>query len=314
MKTFSFFWGFLLALVGLVFLGVNLDWISSSIWITLGQFWPVLLILLGIFLIIRSALIILGIAIVATLALGILIDRGVIDQKSVSVPWLTNQIEETSIYEKSVTAGTESTIDLELSGSTEVVITATDSNEVVVKLEGPKSQVVRYELETQGNSIRLTRRTSGNWTFDWWNDRITGTISIPKSLALELDITGASDVTLENHVGALTADVSGASQLTTKSMSLKNPDLTFSGASTGKLEKVTGTLSVEVSGASRVTFREADIESLTTEISGASKLAIDRGSIVSLSGEITGASNLRLPTPKSNTAKATVSSKIELTD
>lgn len=314
MKTFSFFWGFLLALVGLVFLGVNLNWISPSIWITLGQFWPVLIILLGLFLIIRSALVILVIAIVATLALGILIDRGVIDQKSVSIPWLTDQIEETSTFSKTIATGAETMVDLELSGSTNVTVTGTDSNEVAVKLEGPKSQVERYELVQQGNTVRLSRRTTGNWTFDWWNDRITGTITVPKSLAIELDVTGASEVTLVGYAGTLTADVSGASQFTTKSMTLVKPDLKFSGASTGKFEKVTGNLDIEVSGASRVTLRETDIESLSVDVSGASKLAIDKGSVVSLSGDISGASNLRLPSPKSNTAKATGSSKIELTD
>lgn len=46
-------WGLLIVFVGIVFLGVNLGWWTSTAAITLWQFWPFILILLGISLIFR---------------------------------------------------------------------------------------------------------------------------------------------------------------------------------------------------------------------------------------------------------------------
>ena len=47
-KSESLFWGFLILLIGVLFLIKNLGWSDINIWEFIGKFWPVILIYIGI--------------------------------------------------------------------------------------------------------------------------------------------------------------------------------------------------------------------------------------------------------------------------
>ena len=47
-KNESLFWGFLILLIGMLFLIKNLGWADIDIWEFIAKFWPVILIYIGL--------------------------------------------------------------------------------------------------------------------------------------------------------------------------------------------------------------------------------------------------------------------------
>jgi len=47
-KSESLFWGFLILLIGMLFMIKNLGWADIDIWEFIAKFWPVILIYIGI--------------------------------------------------------------------------------------------------------------------------------------------------------------------------------------------------------------------------------------------------------------------------
>lgn len=47
-KSESLFWGFLILLIGMLFLIKNLGWADIDIWEFIAKFWPVILIYIGL--------------------------------------------------------------------------------------------------------------------------------------------------------------------------------------------------------------------------------------------------------------------------
>lgn len=47
-KNESLFWGFLILLIGMLFLIKNLGWADIDIWEFIAKFWPVILIYIGV--------------------------------------------------------------------------------------------------------------------------------------------------------------------------------------------------------------------------------------------------------------------------
>jgi lia operon protein LiaF len=47
-KSESLFWGFLILLIGMLFLVKNLGWAEIDIWEFIAKFWPVILIYIGL--------------------------------------------------------------------------------------------------------------------------------------------------------------------------------------------------------------------------------------------------------------------------
>ncbi len=89
---------------------------------------------------------------------------------------------------------------------------------------------------------------------------------------LEADISGASEISLLNRVTEIDADISGASSLHAFDADAENAYLDLSGASKAKVT-VTKLLDVEASGASTVTYKGNP--SVKTRLTGASKVTKD---------------------------------------
>ncbi len=47
-KSESLFWGFLILLIGILFMIKNLGWADIDIWEFIAKFWPVILIYIGV--------------------------------------------------------------------------------------------------------------------------------------------------------------------------------------------------------------------------------------------------------------------------
>ena len=47
-KSESLFWGFLILLIGMLFMIKNLGWADIDIWEFIAKFWPVILVYIGI--------------------------------------------------------------------------------------------------------------------------------------------------------------------------------------------------------------------------------------------------------------------------
>jgi lia operon protein LiaF len=47
-KSESLFWGFLILLIGMLFMIKNLGWADIDIWEFIAKFWPVILIYIGV--------------------------------------------------------------------------------------------------------------------------------------------------------------------------------------------------------------------------------------------------------------------------
>lgn len=74
MDAMKLFWGLVIALLGLVFIGVNVGWWNSSVWLSIVALWPVILIVVGLKLIVQDgkllSLLLLGVILLAILFVG----------------------------------------------------------------------------------------------------------------------------------------------------------------------------------------------------------------------------------------------------
>lgn len=99
------------------------------------------------------------------------------------------------------------------------------------------------------------------------------TISNISGTAINLDISGASKVTLKGNASQLTADMSGASSVDATELQCEKVSVDSSGASKAKVN-ATGTLSVDASGASSISYvgTPATINKKTTGASSVNSL------------------------------------------
>lgn len=99
------------------------------------------------------------------------------------------------------------------------------------------------------------------------------TISNISGTAINLDISGASKVTLKGNASQLTADMSGASSVDATELQCEKVSVDSSGASKAKVN-ATGTLSVNASGASSISYvgTPATINKKTTGASSVNSL------------------------------------------
>lgn len=74
--------GLAILFIGLLFLGVNIGWWSPAVWMYVVQFWPVLLIIYGVALLLRNAIATLIVALGLLLLLGWSVSTGAIHSRT----------------------------------------------------------------------------------------------------------------------------------------------------------------------------------------------------------------------------------------
>lgn len=283
-------WPAILIGLGVVFLGANLGWFAPD-WQTIWRFWPVVLILLGVEVLLTrsgvwrtgssvSGFVIAGIAILLIWAVGSAASSGVVW----SEPWSSsalagsgNVITETRDF--------QDFDQIEISSAFKVEIVQSDAfNTQITADDNVMERIVTSQV---GNTLRISLDNVGFWNRPTLEARIAlpdlsavrlsgatkGTIVGFKSTDdLTLELSGASTLNGEIESGDTRIRTSGASKLSLVGAG-DSADLAASGASTMAMEgfqirdakvkasgasnttvNVTGRLDAEASGASRISY------------------------------------------------------------
>lgn len=309
MRPMQVFWGLVIILIGLIFLGVNFGWWDGIAWERIWQLWPLILIALGLRSIIRNdfgflfALIVLlavGALAITTLPVEVRNSRS---SSSFMRHWGFGESQKLSgekqQFTQSLAVTATDKIEIDLNGRYEVTITGNDSSTVSVDLNGPKEITQELTLEKSGNTVRLQGKNSGFRFGLILNDEdvVTGTITLPKVMAAQLKLSGLSNVTIRDYQGALEIDASGASQVTSENSTIMNPDIDLSGAGKISLDNCQGNGRIELSGAGKITANSCTLGTLTVRTSGAGEVDIKAGTVTDLDAEVSGAGRIKVPKP-----------------
>lgn len=200
---------------------------------------------------------------------------------------------------------------IDLGGNYNIDVQGADVTAVQANLKGPESVINGITLERRGGEIVLT--DSRQFGFFGASFReVTGTITVPRSTRLELEVSGVNKTDITNHTGEINVNASGSANLTFSNSTAVDPTVILSGASNLTLDQCRGEGRIEASGASKVVAQSCELSELTAEVSGASDITIQSGSITDFTGEASGASHIRLPRP-SGTIKQNDSGASDIT-
>ncbi len=341
MKSLNLLYGLILLVIGLILLGINLGWWSPMVWDQLWHFWPVLLILIGLRLVIKSNFVFgfLGLILILLLLWGSSVGQfaGLRTNKGIGLPHQANKDQhsdrprdrsmprlfeprskETSQFKSSVSVTDLQKLTLDLGGLYQFDVVGQDGvTTVTADFSGPKELVDRLSLVPSGTDLVLKSENSPDrdFSFHFVDERATGTITIPKQLALDLKLSGAAKGTVKDHSATVSTDISGAGSIDFTSSTTTNPTLKLSGAGKISLDNCQGDGQVEISGAGKVSANSCSLTRLRVKTSGASDLDIKAGTIVDLEATASGASKIHLPKPSGKiTEDSSGASKIEYRD
>lgn len=318
MKSARFVWGLVLITIGLIFMGVNMGWWSVNAWDWILQFWPVILILVGLRKLIDSDFVFNFIALLIFIGIFCLLSLGstlIGPMSSFNLPpWLETKEyrtewgysttsepgSEQASFKSEVTMTGLETLQIILGSRSDIQLEAIDTDKVSVNLTGPKTVINDLSLSPSGTALVLKdedRTTEQRLFFGFGRSQVTGTIKLPKSLALDLDLAGATELDITGHTGKLNLRSSGASSVELKNSLSQTPTVHLSGASKLVLDRCEGQTEIEVSGASRFEAKSCQTPQLTLKASGGSSITIESGSVTNLSANLSGASQANLPKP-----------------
>lgn len=288
----SFITGALIAGLGFLFLGNNLGWWSAA-WDQVWRFWPVILILLGLRLLVRGALFVL-VALIILAGIFLFIARGApfsSGPQHIQTYKLSN-----ASFNQTATIVPDGQLTLDLSGRYDITIATDDTPVVRTSLSGPSELINRLKFATTNNDLSL-RDTSTPFSFRRINEKVTGTITIPKTLALDLTSSGIATIAIKDHTGAVRIKTSGASKLSFTNSTAENSVIDVSGAGDITLDTCTGQAEWLLSGAGKITAQTCTLDKLTVKSSGAGLIRIEDGSITDVNLTATGAGSIRVPKP-----------------
>lgn len=310
MRAGNFFAGLIIIIVGIIFLGITMGWWSASVWGEIWRFWPLILILLGLRKLIRSdalfailsALIIL--ATVGAILVGAVPATYTYSERSWSRDWQFGEGEQLSgemaDFSTELNAASLNRLIIDVGHLTDITVTGQETDKVSVNLRGPKEYIDDFSLSPNGTTATLKDqdRTAFRWSFGR-DQRVRGTVTLPRAMALELKLSGVAKVDLRDHDGVLLIDNSGATEVTSTNSPSKLEVVALSGSSKVELERcqAEGEVRFDLSGASNLTIEQCQLPSLSVLTSGASKVSVESGSVGDLQADASGASKITLPRP-----------------
>jgi hypothetical protein len=310
-------WGLLVVAIGILLLGQNLDWWSGIAWNRLWELWPLLFIVIGLRMVVKSNGLFL-LAMVAIIAVGslMLVDN-VIETRTThsSMHWNFGKnfhlSGETARFTESVPAAAENVI-IDLSGHYDIIIAGDPlATAVTTDLTGPKEVIDNLRLVKEGTTIKLSERDSNFGFFAVTNyQTVTGTITMPAS-PLQLDLSGLSRVTVAGAIDQLTVKGSGAVTVEATASPVVDPIIDLSGAGTVTLGQCEGIASFHLSGAGKIIADNCTLDSLTARMSGAGEIEIKNGTIRDADLKTSGAAKIKIPRPsgsvkQDNTGASTI--------
>ena len=282
----------ILIILGILLLLSNLGYLPPGFWANAWRFWPVILILVGLEVLIgrRSAWAaagtVIGVVIVIVIVSAILFLTGVFTWGQANLPWIggghfvqgsgnqvTQQRDIRDFDEVRVSGPFE--VDIERSDSFLVEITADDNlvdkiqtskngRELSIGVAGTtivggatlKARITTPELRRLSLNGAESGRISGFDSVKDFGLVVSGASSAQGRIGAQriaIEVSGASKVTLEGSADNARLEASGASTLNLENLTVREADADISGASRATIS-VTDTLSAEVSGASNLTY------------------------------------------------------------
>lgn len=302
MDPLALLWGIVLTAIGVAYLGINAGWWSPLIWQDLLRFWPVLLILMGIRLLIRSRLayFFLALGVIALVVWLVMLDNVARSQTSTTI-WdfkTSNPItEERTSFNQSTTADPSGTVLLDLKRLYTITVATSDEPEVNVALTGPKVILDNLTLVRDGSTVRLEDKTRTGFFSLRALESVKGQVTIPKNVKLDLRTSGVTTLDVTDHAGRVNVDSSGASKIRFTRSTSVDPTIDMSGAGLVSFDQCSGNGQIDISGAGSISAERCTFDQLTIDSSGSSKVDIKAGTIKDLDLESSGASLIRLPKP-----------------
>lgn len=304
MRPMRFFWGLLIAGIGLLYLGQNLGWWGGVVWERFWLLWPIILIALGLRMLIRNDGLFTALLIallVASLVLFVQTDyfSGAKEVRMGHMSFGARLSGEEGTYQHAVDVSATDNLVVDLGGHYNLTFNGTDANVVAVHISGPKELIDGLSLTKNGNEARL----ADDETFKSWHmfsgdfNGIEGTIDVPRALETKLKLSGLTSIAGSNYDGKLTIDSSGATSITMDSGTVIDPSIDLSGAGKVSLANCKGTADIEISGAGKVSSANCVLDDLTIRMSGAGQVDMKPGSIKDLHVNSSGASQIKLPKP-----------------
>lgn len=172
---------------------------------------------------------------------------------------------------------------IEVGGAFHVFLTQGSSEALVVEADENLLDIIKTEVKGNTLSIKTTKDISDSKALN---------IYVTFKDLKELDVSGACHLTGENKfkVGDLDMDCSGASDVTLK-LAGENMNIDCSGASQIELYGSAGSLYLDVSGASHLDAADLEVKNCEADISGASHAKIYVTG--ELSADVSGAGSLK---------------------
>ncbi|MFU8796007.1 MAG: head GIN domain-containing protein [Dehalococcoidia bacterium] len=191
---------------------------------------------------------------------------------------------------------------VKVSNAIEVEITRADDYTVTVT--GYENLLQRMDVELTGQELTI-RLEPGTY----FRNNIRAIVTMPNlsgltvsgasranatgftsSADFDLEVSGASRVSIDLEAGNTIADISGASRLT-GTLQAQHLTLIVSGASNCQLTGTAGDMDLDVSGASDVKLLELPVQNVDAGISGASRVTINMDGTLNV--DLSGASRLQ---------------------
>lgn len=175
---------------------------------------------------------------------------------------------------------------IDIGDAFEYHVTRSDTYSVSITADDNLFEDIR--ITQRGDELKIDLKPF----FQFGVTRLEADITMPRLTAL--DCGGATDGAVKGfHSGDnLDLEISGASRVKMRDMTVGNIDGSVSGASTLDMDIIAGDIGLEISGASRVE-RDLEAKNMIFDLSGASRIELD-GSGDNIEIEASGASSIIL--------------------
>lgn len=328
MRSGNLLSGLIIVVIGVLLLGNSMGWWDWSVVSSLWRLWPLLLIVMGIQMLFghngRSQALILLVLVL----LGLAIWYGRLGPwkmmpitkmhtsvgRSFNWSFGDSGTTESSSFTSEVSVNNLSKLAVQLGRHFDITISGADTDKVSVDLKGPKSVLDTVSLAPDGSSLVL--KDGNNEGVVHWADNVpevTGTITLPKQLALQLDLAGFTTATVKQHQGKIVVKSSGATNVTFQDSNSTDPELALSGTGKISLDKCQGQGDFDLSGLGLIAANSCNLTKLTANVSGSGSVEVKAGTIGDLSANLSGLAKLRVPKPSGQINQdVSGASKVEL--
>lgn len=160
---------------------------------------------------------------------------------------------------------------VELRGSDDVDIKI--ANEFTIRAEGPQKVLDRLEIERVGDTLRISRKRDGNWS---WGNSKSARIFITMPRIATARIAGSGDMRIGRAEGPrFAASSAGSGSMTIAS--LNAPEVEMSVAGSGDIDATgqTDNLEINIAGSGEVKARGLKAKSANVSIAGSGAVVAD---------------------------------------